>query len=150
MEPAKTISVVCPENVRAGYKNIPLAEFDPAVHVPFDRETGLPGLRLDGPTVAEYVEAGYLAANYPPEGYASRSTEEDVAAAITAQGASSADDAPLDIPADWPSLHWKQRVALAEKLNGEAALIPADGETQGEAADAVIAAEVARRAGNGA
>ena len=146
MEPAKTISVVCPENVRAGYKNIPLAEFDPAVHVPFDRETGRPGLRLDGPTVAEYVKAGYLAANYPPEGYASRSTEEDVAAAIAAQASRSTDDAILDIPADWQTLHWKQRVALAEKLNGVDVLTPAEGETQGEAADAVIAAEVARRA----
>lgn len=56
----------------------------------------------------------------------------------------------IGIPDDWQSLHWKQRVALAEKLNGDAVLTPADGETQGEAADAVIAAEVARRAGNGA
>ncbi len=52
----------------------------------------------------------------------------------------------IAIPADWQSLHWKQRVALAEKLNGDAAVTPADGQTQAEAADAVIAAEVARRA----
>lgn len=114
MEPAKTISVVCPENLRAGYKNIPITEFDPAIHVPFDRETGLP-------------------------------------AAVDARaGARHAPEAPIEIPADWQSLHWKQRVALAEKLNGADVLTPANGETQGEAADAVITAEVARRAGNGA
>lgn len=28
------------------------------------------GLRLDGPTLEEYVKAGYLAENYPPQGYA--------------------------------------------------------------------------------
>lgn len=43
------------------------------------------GLRLDGPTIAEFVEAGYLAVNYPPEGYASRSSQEEVDAAIEAQ-----------------------------------------------------------------
>ena len=50
------------------------------------------------------------------------------------------------IPDDWRSLHWKQRVALAEKLNGSADLVPADGQSKTEAADAVIAAEVERRA----
>ncbi|WP_143523902.1 hypothetical protein [Rhizobium rhizosphaerae] len=39
-------------------------------------------LRTDGPTVAEYVAAGYRAANYPPSGYASRSTAEEIAKAI--------------------------------------------------------------------
>lgn len=29
-------------------------------------------LRTDGPTLAEFVAAGYLAENYPPEGYAER------------------------------------------------------------------------------
>lgn len=42
-------------------------------------------LRDDGPTVAEFVAAGYRAANYPPSGYASRSTPEEIAEAITAQ-----------------------------------------------------------------
>jgi len=49
------------------------------------------------------------------------------------------------VPADWQSLHWKQRVALAEKLNGGADLTPEDGQTKTEAADALIAAEVERR-----
>lgn len=43
------------------------------------------GLRLDGPTVAEYVAAGYQASAYPPEGYASRSTADEISAAVTAQ-----------------------------------------------------------------
>lgn len=43
-------------------------------------------LREDGPTVAEFVEAGYQASGYPPEGYASRSTREEIDAAVTAQG----------------------------------------------------------------
>jgi hypothetical protein len=46
---------------------------------------GEDGLRLDGPTVAEYVAAGYQASAYPPEGYASRSTADEIAAAVTAQ-----------------------------------------------------------------
>ncbi|YP_010115326.1 hypothetical protein PBC5_gp09 [Sinorhizobium phage PBC5] len=45
------------------------------------------GLRLDGPTVEEYVAAGYQAANYPPNGYAARSTVEEIEAAIAAQSA---------------------------------------------------------------
>ncbi len=35
-------------------------------------------LRQDGPTVAEYVAEGYKASNYPPQGYASRSTQEEI------------------------------------------------------------------------
>ena len=40
-------------------------------------------LRDDGPTV-EYVKAGYDAKNYPPQGYASRSTPEEIGAAVAA------------------------------------------------------------------
>jgi hypothetical protein len=43
------------------------------------------GLRTDGPTVAEYVDAGYQASTYPPKGYSSRSTNEEIEAAIAAQ-----------------------------------------------------------------
>lgn len=43
------------------------------------------GLRDDGPTVGEYVSAGYPATSYPPEGYASRSTADEIAAAVAAQ-----------------------------------------------------------------
>ena len=48
-------------------------------------ERPLPDLRMDGPTIAEFVEAGYLAINYPPDGYASRSSQEEIDAAIEAQ-----------------------------------------------------------------
>jgi hypothetical protein len=46
------------------------------------------GIGLDeGPTVAEWVEAGYSAKNYPPSGYNSRSTPEEIAEAIKAEEA---------------------------------------------------------------
>lgn len=45
----------------------------------------LSDLKLDGPTIAEFVDAGYLAINYPPDGYASRSSQEEIDAAIEAQ-----------------------------------------------------------------
>lgn len=48
-------------------------------------DSGAGALRDDGPTVAEYVEAGYPAKSYPPSGYASKSTDEEVQAAIKAQ-----------------------------------------------------------------
>ena len=65
------------------------SDFDPAIHTLYDagEATVIPeppldenGLRLDGPTVAEYVQAGYSVDNYPPAGYASRSTAEEIAA----------------------------------------------------------------------
>lgn len=62
-----------------GYRIID-AQFAPA-----DAESIAP--REDGPTVEEFVQAGYQAANYPPSGYASRSTPEEIAAAIEAQAA---------------------------------------------------------------
>jgi hypothetical protein len=54
-------------------------------------------LRDDGPTVQEFVEAGYLAVNYPPNGFASKSTPEEIAAAVAA--ASSPDQAQSNRPA---------------------------------------------------
>lgn len=39
-------------------------------------------LRSDGPTVHEYVAAGYKASAYPPNGYASKSSEEEIEAAV--------------------------------------------------------------------
>ncbi|WP_019170674.1 hypothetical protein [Pseudaminobacter salicylatoxidans] len=71
------------ELLAAGFKIID-AQFDPR-----PKANGEDGdkLREDGPTVGEYVDAGYLAKNYPPEGYASRSTPEEIAAAIAAQDA---------------------------------------------------------------
>jgi hypothetical protein len=41
-----------------------------------------PAGNWEGPTVKEYVASGYKATTYPPPGYASRSTPEEIAAAI--------------------------------------------------------------------
>ncbi|MBP0438427.1 hypothetical protein [Tianweitania sediminis] len=53
------------------------------------------GLRQDGPTIAEYLSAGYKAENYPPAGYAARSTPEEIAAAQAAEISS-----PIEPPMD--------------------------------------------------
>lgn len=45
------------------------------------------GLRADGPTIADYVAAGYKASSYPPHGYVSRSTPEEIAVAVAAEKA---------------------------------------------------------------
>jgi hypothetical protein len=42
-------------------------------------------LPQDGPTIAEFVASGYKASNYPPEGYASRSTADEIAEALKAE-----------------------------------------------------------------
>lgn len=42
-------------------------------------------LKKDGPTVAEFVAAGYRASNYPPEGYESRSTDDEIANMVDEQ-----------------------------------------------------------------
>src|SRR5690349_20047747 len=38
-------------------------------------------LKQDGPTVQEWIAAGYKATNYPPSGYASKNPAEEIAAA---------------------------------------------------------------------
>lgn len=43
-------------------------------------------LRLDGPTLDEYVKAGYLAENYPPSGYAVREDEPAASAPVHVHG----------------------------------------------------------------
>lgn len=58
------------------------------------------------------------------------------------------DGTPTPIPADWSDLHHMKKIALAEKITG-ADLVLADGQTKTEAAEAVIKAEVERRAANG-
>lgn len=54
------------------------------------------GLRTDGPTVAEFVAAGYQASNYPPAGYASCSTDEEIAGAIKAHKAKADESSETD------------------------------------------------------
>ncbi|UQS91715.1 HeH/LEM domain-containing protein [Pseudomonas chlororaphis subsp. piscium] len=51
--------------------------------------------RQDGPTVAEWIEAGYLAENYPPSGYVSRSSQEEIDAAIQLQKDAKSETDPL-------------------------------------------------------
>jgi hypothetical protein len=53
-------------------------------------------LRGDGPTVAEFVEAGYQASGYPPEGYSSRGAQEEIDAAMTAQALANKDEPETD------------------------------------------------------
>lgn len=68
-------------------------------------------LRTDGPTVEEYVAAGYRADNYPPSGYASRSTDEEIADAQRAQNAADEE---------------KAAATLSDKAEGNAASNKAD------------------------
>lgn len=69
------------------------------------------GLRTDGPTVAEYVAAGYKASNYPPEGYASRSSAEEIAEALNTEKESTETD-PLKMKV--PELkEWLTRKGIA-------------------------------------
>ena len=71
------------ELVGLGYQIIDAA-FAPAGHEnPPDVDAR--GLRTDGPTIDEFVEAGYPASNYPPYGYASRSEQSEIDADIAAQ-----------------------------------------------------------------
>lgn len=44
------------------------------------------GLRLDGPTIAQWVAEGYKASAYPPVGYASVSSQAEIDKAIEAEG----------------------------------------------------------------
>lgn len=74
-----------------GYQIIDAA-FAPAGHEnPPDVDAH--GLRTDGPTIAEFVDAGYPAGSYPPNDYASRSTPEEIEAAIAGQTGLAALDA---------------------------------------------------------
>ncbi|MNJ44090.1 HeH/LEM domain protein [compost metagenome] len=44
------------------------------------------GLRLDGPTIAQWVAEGYKASAYPPAGYASVSSQAEIDKAIEVEG----------------------------------------------------------------
>lgn len=72
------------------YKAVPdVPELLPQSDLGLGGQTGGEALRDDGPTVEQYVAAGYQAVNYPPDGYASRSTAEEIEAAIAAQSSAS-------------------------------------------------------------
>lgn len=104
-------------------------------------------LRDDGPTVAEFVTAGYLASNYPPDGYSSRSTPEEIAAAIEAEkgshgggnGSSEAWDAMRDDL-------MKQTVAQLHDLAKVEAIELAAGDNKAEVIEKIVAARAAKAA----
>ena len=80
---------------RPGDESLDVAELDRLVEIGGARDVtevdmkALAALQASlGPTVEEYVAAGYLAKNYPPAGYDSRSSAEQIAAAAAAQLAS--------------------------------------------------------------
>jgi len=103
------------------------------------RPKGTNTLRDDGPTVAEYVSAGYLAANYPPEGYASRSTPEEIEAAIMAQkDAGGDDDAAKAADALRAELTKLTVAQLREKAAGMKVVI-ADDAKKDDIVDALVA-----------
>ncbi|MBN8960569.1 MAG: hypothetical protein J0H71_05510 [Rhizobiales bacterium] len=54
-----------------------------------DAELVAKELSLGGPTVGEWVAAGYKASAYPPRGYAQRSSQEEIEAAVAAENAQS-------------------------------------------------------------
>lgn len=49
-------------------------------------------LKEDGPTIAEFMAAGYKASQYPPKGYASKSSDEEVNAEIEKEKAAAKPD----------------------------------------------------------
>lgn len=51
---------------------------------PPSTERAAPQLREDGPTIEEWIDAGYPPAAYPPLGYAARSTPEEIKVAAAA------------------------------------------------------------------
>lgn len=76
-----------------------------------------PALRDDGPTVAEFVERGYKASNYPPEGYASKSTEAEIAAAIEAEQPKTEEQAPpAPVAQDEPKAEEKTLTARERRI----------------------------------
>lgn len=64
---------------------LPDSFFKAVGHLKANAEQAWPSaLREDGPTITEWVTAGYDARTYPPVGYTSRSTADEIAAAIAA------------------------------------------------------------------
>ena len=68
------------KNGDSGSKIINMSDYDPRIHesvgdAPVYEIGG--DLKDDGPTLAEYVAAGYKPSNYPPDGYKSKPFEEE-------------------------------------------------------------------------
>jgi hypothetical protein len=99
-------------------------------------------LREDGPTIAEYVAAGYLASQYPPVGYASKSTPEEIAAAIEVGKGGKAGDAEA-----WQAMRddlMKQTVAQLHDIAKAEEIDLAAGDNKGGIVDKIVAARSAK------
>lgn len=80
-QPGQTVQVDDPKLAKA----LKMGQFAEALGAPASAPAAPPAgseLRSDGPTIAEFIAAGYDPNNYPPAGYASRNTPEEIAAAI--------------------------------------------------------------------
>lgn len=96
--------------------------------------------------MADYVFQEYPKWVTPPAGVQvivrSRSEEDDVMGlakpAPAVKTESSAATGPVEIPADWATMHWMKKVALAKQLPGGEAVQKADEATS------VIVAELER------
>lgn len=86
-------------------------------------QTDATGLRQDGPTLKEYLDAGYDPKNYPPTGYASR--EPDILGPQPTQLIPTVKPLPLvdnnKVPGDPP-----ERLTPAEAARVEAAIAAAN------------------------
>jgi len=56
------------------------------------------GLRLDGPTVAQWVAEGYKASTYPPNGYAPVSSQAEIDKAIEEESGDETDPHKMKVP----------------------------------------------------
>lgn len=102
-------------------------------------------LREDGPTIAEYVAAGYLASQYPPAGYASKSTPEEIAAAIEAEKSSK--DGKSGGSEAWEAMRddlMKQTVAQLHDIAKAEDIDLAAGDNKGGIVDKIVAARSAK------
>lgn len=72
----ETVTIV----TKNGNVRINKSDYDPETHTLADKP-----LRDDGPTIDEFIAAGYDPKNYPPKGYLSRSTDEEIAVAVKAK-----------------------------------------------------------------
>lgn len=96
-------------------------------------------LRDDGPTIAEFVAAGYPATAYPQTGYAPKSTPEEIAAAISAEADAKGQE-------DLRSELAKLTVAQLRERAAEAKLELADDAKKAEMIDAIVSASAASEA----
>ncbi|WP_296741429.1 hypothetical protein [Mesorhizobium sp.] len=75
----------------AAYNKIDLgdAKKKPDLITAIEAALAAKNLRVNGPTIGEFVAAGYKASAYPPGGYALKSSQDEIDAAIAAEKAQS-------------------------------------------------------------